>query len=485
MKMFPSPRVEDVLAGIAAPGAFTGEASDSEATGAGAREVYDLLLEAPEGDAARRASRRFLQEQLEQARDYPHDFPEGPHALEAWMERNTRAAGEAYAEYLEGRRQGGPRRWFTGKAHALSFLQRVAPTKLVDGAWLYGILPYWKDPRFQGLLRTYLEELGEGVPEQNHVALYRRVLVENDCETLPPLSDAHYVRGAIQLAFAYNAEHFLPELVGYNLGYEQLPLHLLITAFELGELGIDPYYFTLHVTIDNASTGHARRAVDAVKSCLPVAGGAGVFWRRVLNGYQLNDAGLGADDIVKDFDLERELVAMLERKREFGRHVHSDYAAIGGRTVNEWLSVPGRMREFLGTLEEKRWIIRHQPPEQSRFWGLVEGPRAPMAGVFDGYEKRLIHDWIAGDSRGESSRPRRVFRRYAGSGPTDEARAADRPDDVSRDVADLRRELLVTRESRRMQCLIDFMSPSKHATAPGLYATREFVRLWQGGAHAG
>ena len=66
---------------------------------------------------------------------------------------------------------------------------------------------------------------------------------------------------------ALAATEYLPEVIGYNLGYEQLPLHLLISSYELSELGIDPYYFTLHVTIDNASTGHAQKAVQAVLIC--------------------------------------------------------------------------------------------------------------------------------------------------------------------------------------------------------------------------
>jgi hypothetical protein len=57
-------------------------------------------------------------------------------------------------------------------------------------------------------------------------------------------------------------------VIGYNLGYEQLPLHLLITSYELNELGIDPYYFTLHVTVDNAGSGHAHKAVQALRDLM-------------------------------------------------------------------------------------------------------------------------------------------------------------------------------------------------------------------------
>jgi hypothetical protein len=83
----------------------------------------------------------------------------------------------------------------------------------------------------------------------------------------------------------YHADQFLPEVIGFNLGYEQLPLHLLITAYELKELGIDPYYFTLHITVDNADSGHGRKAVEAVFDCDAPVGDSGDFYRRVRSGY--------------------------------------------------------------------------------------------------------------------------------------------------------------------------------------------------------
>ena len=44
----------------------------------------------------------------------------------------------AYRDYLDGRQRGAPRRFFSNRSHALNFLESVAPTKLVDGAWLFG-----------------------------------------------------------------------------------------------------------------------------------------------------------------------------------------------------------------------------------------------------------------------------------------------------------------------------------------------------------
>ncbi|MDB5752683.1 MAG: hypothetical protein JWP65_3104, partial [Ramlibacter sp.] len=217
-----------------------------------------------EPDAATRAdAAAFLRGKLAELEHAPAELPARPDALVAWMEENTRAVHSLYAAYLEQRKAGGPRRYFGNRAHALYVLRSVAPTKLVDGAWLYGLMAHWQNPRLGDLVRTYVEELGEGAADKNHVVLYRSLLSRYALDPLDDLADGLYEQGAIQLALGWNAQEFLPEVVGFNLGYEQLPLHLLITAYELNELGLDPYYFTLHVTVDNGDTGHARRACQA------------------------------------------------------------------------------------------------------------------------------------------------------------------------------------------------------------------------------
>ncbi len=127
----------------------------------------------------------FLNHCLAQAERENCDLPAQPEALEHWMEQNVGVVADHYALYLEQRRAGQPRRFFKTKAHAMYFIQQVAPTKLVDGAWLYGLLPHWADYRFHGLIRTYLEELGDGEQAQNHVSLYRKLLADLDCDTSP------------------------------------------------------------------------------------------------------------------------------------------------------------------------------------------------------------------------------------------------------------------------------------------------------------
>lgn len=419
--------------------------------------LYSRLLRG-QVEAERDNARDFLQEQLEIAKTLPSNLPADLNELSAWVASNSHSVAERYRAYLEERRAGGPRKFFTNKAHALYFLQSVAPSKLVDGAWLYGTVKHANDWRYHGLIRTYLEELGDGEPALNHVVLYRNLLTEHDCAPIAPLDDALYLQGAIQLGLGHLSDEFLPEILGYNLGYEQLPLHLLITSFELSELGIDPYYFTLHVTIDNASSGHAHKAVQAVLDLLPNDDSKGEFLQRLRAGYLLNDLGIGSTDIVRAFDLEEEVVSMLETKSTFGQHMHSDYCRLEGRTINDWLATPGQSRQLLGALEDRGWIKRNQDPQDSRFWQLIDGPGAVMFGVFSGYEMQLLKDWIAGDwQASEQSNPFRTrFRRRPVATP---------------DIPQPRNAPALPFEK-----LVELIAPDSHPTPEGLAATRIYAR---------
>lgn len=467
------------------------------ATSSPSRDLYFALL-APKPDAAAitRAA-AYLDSQLEACADLACDLPHDPNDLLPWATRHTERVGQQYQHYLEARRQGAPRRYFGSKAHALHFLRGVAPTKLVDGAWLYGLVERWDDPRFGELIQTYLEELGEGVPEKNHVVLYRKLLASEGCEDWAELDDEHFVQGAIQLALGLNAERYLPEIIGFNLGYEQLPLHLLISSYELTELGIDPYYFTLHVTVDNADTGHAKKAVQALLAALPQVGDRAAFLRRVADGYRLNELGASTLSVIHDFDAGHEVLKVLERKRAVGQFVHSDYIRFAGRSVNQWLAEPGRLPEFVATLEQRGWIKRNQDPQDSRFWQLIQGEQAEMFGVFSAQEQQLIYDWIAGDwqpgepdgaARRGAPLPqrqpafhgrRRLLDSRADTLPDEGNQRPARPhSDFDQELRLLERELaaLPTR-AEKMRRLVPLLSPAHHHTPVGLMATRIYTRL--------
>ncbi|MNN16230.1 hypothetical protein D3C81_1293640 [compost metagenome] len=334
------------------------------------------------------------------------------------------------------------------------FLQQVAPTKAVDGAWLQGTLHHWRDPRYHGLIRTYLEELGNGDPRCNHVLIYQRLLGRLGCIEAMPLDDTRYLQGALQLALGQHCDTYLPEVVGYNLGYEQPPLHLLITTYELAELGIDGQYFQLHVTIDNAASGHARLAIQALNQLSPPRDPQG-FYARVRRGYRLNDRGIATPDLIRQFDLQVELFAALERKRVYGQFMHADHCRLQQRTINQWLAEPGAMPAFVAALQAHGWIRRGQPPANSRWWTLIEGPSAAMFGVFNAYEKQLWHDWIADDWRPS-------IRRVApGSWGLPEVH-----EEIPGDALNVAPEALIQR-----------MAGNRHATPGGLSATRAYMRV--------
>ena len=449
--------------------ALSGQLASMHHSGYGEyQRVYQHLYgEAPNAESV---AREFLQTQLAQVQDATNELPAEPEQLLAWVEQRCAAVAQDYADYLEQRQQGRPRRYFQNKAHALYVLQRVAPTKQVDGAWLYGLLHYWQDQRFDGLLSTYLEELGDGEAAQNHVVIYRKLLSDHDADSDAGVEDEHYLQGALQLALGLCAEEFLPQVIGYNLGYEQLPLHLLITSYELSELGIDPYYFTLHVTIDNASSGHACKAAQSVLNLLPLGEGRADFYRRVAEGYRLNDLGPGTTTVIEQFDLHAEVVAMLERKRTFGQHMHSDYCRFEGKTVNQWLAQPGQVGAFLQALQDKGWIKRNQDPAESRFWQLIEGAGAAMFGVFSGYEKQVLHDWIAGEWISDQ-RVAPVRRGRSSRFSQEQHRPAD-PDTQA-----LVDSLWKLPDEQQLNALIPWLSARRHCTPAGLYATRRFIQL--------
>lgn len=441
----------------------------------------------------------FLREQIALARPLGDTLPDNLCELDEWIAHHTSEVGEAYRSYLAGRKAGSARRYFPTRSHALHFLKAVGPTKLVDGAWLYGMLAHWRDPRFLGLIRTYLEELGDGVPEKNHVALFGKLLKTHSIDDWHGLDDSHFVQGAIQLALAHNAEQFLPEVIGFNLGYEQLPLHLLICAYELNELGIDPMYFTLHVTIDNADCGHARKAAQSVRELMPQLGDSAAFASRVRDGYRLNDLGASTLSVIDSFSLEDAVVGILVAKSAYGQNMHSDFCRVGGRSINDWLARPADVPALLAALVKAGWIERGESAEQSRFWRLIQGPNATMFGVFNDYEQQVMRDWIesvdadssesartgarivshrsqlrALDQLGlQEARPAapRGILRNAAAGSADSADAASELHLLEQRIAEL------PSRDAAMETLRALMAPHLHAGPVGLMATRLFGRL--------
>jgi hypothetical protein len=463
----------------------------------GTRQLYERLSTGTADAAAKQRAIDFLQQALQQVQGQEPDLPDSPQGLADWMQASAQSASARYRAYLATRKAGGPRRYFSNRAHALYFVRAVAPTKLVDGAWLYGLLAHQENPRFSHLVATYVEELGEGRADKNHVLLYRRLLERHGLNPVQALPEDFYTQGVLQLALGLNADQFLPEIIGFNLGYEQLPLHLLITAYELNELGLDPYYFTLHITVDNADTGHAQRAVQAVFDNLPQWGGQADFWQRVRNGSKLGNAGVGTTEAIQGFDIDREVESVLARKSATGQGAHSDYCRVAGRSINDWLAGPEHIPAFLKAMEQAGWIKRGAPPQESRFWKLLEGEKAEMFGVFSPYELQLIHDWLRGQASADGqaydepalarrrasfrARSRQVQPLGSQSNPGLLKVLEDSPDDaglLDPDLQALQAELAATGSGKaQKRLLVKAMAPWMHWTPAGLHATRRFLQV--------
>ncbi|KAJ3050736.1 hypothetical protein HK097_008257 [Rhizophlyctis rosea] len=366
-------------------------------------------------------------------------------------------------------------RMFPGREYARWWLAVCAPTKLVDGSWLQNQSSTETAPglrRFaHPLFKTFAEELGEGLLEQNHVNVYETTLQSEGCVSeqirktafmflvsvclpsihLPPhstyafahhptLPSTSFIRGVIQLTLGQFASSTLfPESLGYNLGYEQLPLHLMVTCNEFKLLQMDYNYFQLHVTIDNAATGHAAMATQAVKDYLDWVrseeGEEAVqrHWERILVGYYLSEtnelqplleetrehyrrllkakatggdgAGLirnpSASSGETRFILNAAVQHIIATKAPFASKIHGPELMLGNRSVAEWLDPKGmedRSAELVKVMERSKWIKKGRPEESPFLTGLC-GFGGGMFGVFTRDERRVLEAWIAGMER--------------------------------------------------------------------------------------
>jgi hypothetical protein len=446
-------------------------------------DVYHALLQPKPSKDLFRQAKNFLDQQLARASQLDCELPAQAHQLHDWMQHKLSNTGQAYQAYLANRKARQPRRFFANKGEALLFLQQIEPTKRVDGSWLYGALQCWADNRCEPLIRTYLDELGNGSAQQNHVLLYQSLMAKEGIATATQLDDVFYLQGSIQLALGLLGQDYLPEVIGFNLGYEQLPLHLLISTFELDELGIDPYYFNVHITIDNADSGHARKAIDALHAYMPLFVQKEEFYRRVKNGYNLNNMGLSSDQMIQSLNLEKAVLDIFAKKAIVGKLSHGNYCRVAGQSVNQWLEQPNKMAKFVDALQQSNWIRRHEDPQHSRFWQAVASDQGVMYGVFSSAEQQIIHDWIAGDWLQSTEAPH--VPRYRAA---HQSKTITRFESVSMQQALHSEDPDVCRLANKLQqcqtnqqafsLLMPFLSAGLHSSHCGLWATQQFLRLF-------
>ena len=336
-----------------------------------------------------------------------------------------------WEEYLVRRRAGGSREIFGDREEAKWWLKQAAPVKYVDGAWLGHInkitTPFKHRNITKNAWQVMSEELGDGDLAKNHVYVYRQLMDDIDAG-LPAADSDDFINphhklnqtrcwkaAMAQLLISLFPHDFLPESLGFNMAYESLPLHLLKTVKELREVRLNPYYFELHISIDNADSGHAAMAMAAVADYIELieqdegAEAAHIAWRRVQAGYILAE-GLPTIPESPSLKLEPQgpfpcteteaaLLNIFAAKAFVAHKIHcNSRLKIGRRSLINWLE-PNAFadkqwqKEFLHDLGNcKPWVIKGDS-EKSRLVKELSW-EGKMFGSFTQTEVEVVKAWI-------------------------------------------------------------------------------------------
>lgn len=360
-------------------------------------------------------------------------------ALADFLGTHHKKVTAQYQEYIEQRNLGGPRQLVRDRQDAEAWLRKIAPLKLVDGAWLGHLnkitIPFALRSIMKKAWQVFTEELGDGNYQQHHVYLYERLLREFEPKLPSPTTrDILHPRykfdslkswraGVTQLMISLFPEEFFPEILGYNMHFEMLQLDTMQAARELPEVSLDPYYFLLHVSIDNSHSGHAAMSMECCSSYIEhilETGGeeaAHIAWKRIQTGYILSEwvgsKGDEATDIPLQLNsvpcdqLEPQIIAIFRNKVQAAEGIHcACKVKIGNRPLNDWLNPKefvdeNWQKDFLRCLSEtKPWIYPGNSKKSRLVRELHWGGK--MFGSFTRDELRTLEHWI------ESLKPHRI-----------------------------------------------------------------------------
>ncbi|WWC88961.1 uncharacterized protein L201_003876 [Kwoniella dendrophila CBS 6074] len=398
-----------------------------------------------------------------------------------FLENSHRSSANRYEAYLDRRKNGGPREMFPSKEYALEWLRLSGVVKYVDGSWLGGILGIGTG-KTKGLnsnansmnqrksgenscklernvskmaWQVISEEFGDGDLEKNHIYLYEKLLNEMKLGKLETLKDGNVKSssgdkkgfdGLLEeeqgipkcweaaiaqqcIGLLSSTNEFFPEALGFNMSYESLPYHLLVTTKELKELKLNNYYFQIHVTIDNSDSGHsamARLAVEHyLKGILERDGFEKMqqIWKRIQLGYLLAEGlpttpsspiefeknnnnnvyqpkDLSLDVTNKPATLsESKMIEIIMKKSKSASKMHCpcNKMKIGQFNLEEWLNpltiTKDKTLTFLRLLSLKKPFVIPGNPEKSLFIKDLNW-NGKMFGAFTKSETDQVKQWI-------------------------------------------------------------------------------------------
>ncbi|KAI0201865.1 hypothetical protein F4808DRAFT_469178 [Astrocystis sublimbata] len=348
-----------------------------------------------------------------------------PAALDRFLEADRQDVSDEFEAYVQRRAAGQGPEMFRSREAATEWLKQNAPLNFIDGAWLAHInkitTPFHLRDVTKNAWQTFSEELGDGDLEKNHVLLYRDLLRGlgvnlpdgDDLDFIHPrhsLDNEQVWRSAVgQLLVSLFPNDFLPEVLGMNLHYESLGMTVLRANKELPEHGISPYYFALHISIDNADSGHSAMAQATITQFMEtVTQSAGPLaaqrtWQRIQAGYALSQS---LDDTETVQDYEDQIIDMLHKKASLASKIHcTSRARIGKHSLSEWFSSsssPAKSadlsdaewrEDFLHALaDSKPWVYRGDSAKSLLMRELAWKGR--MFGAFTHCEVELMRTWI-------------------------------------------------------------------------------------------
>ncbi|KAE8385114.1 hypothetical protein BDV23DRAFT_191073 [Aspergillus alliaceus] len=353
--------------------------------------------------------------------------------VEMFVQSEQEAVIMQWREYLQKRASGQGREMFLSADDAKHWLVQRAPMKFVDGAWLGYIhratAPYAMRFVTKDLWQILSEEIGDGDLQKSHVHVFRRLLQglnrdpgqadSREFANNRDMDDPHIWRASVlQLLISLYPAEFLPEILGYNMHFEMLTLDTLIVAKELRELNIDPTYFTLHITIDNAHSGHTAIASTAVVKYLTAIkakqGDAAVkrVWNRVQAGYVLSSCLTpGVKGLPSSWysSLAADVLDIFKAKAKAADGIHDTCPVrVGTKSLSEWINPQTfeseeLQNEFLTSLSNSRpWVYKGDSSRSRIIRSLLWEGR--MFGAFTEGEVARVRDWI--DSLCEDNKQR-------------------------------------------------------------------------------
>lgn len=155
--------------------------------------------------------------------------------------------------------------------------------------------------------------------------------------------------------------------------FELHTLEILKESKELPKLDIDTDYFVLHISIDNADTGHSAMALQAVSKYIEHVRttqgerAADQAWKRVQTGYILSEH-VGTHEerrLVELSELEAEVLRIFKAQTTIAHKIHRNgRLRFGCRPLTDWLQPDlwenkDHQRDFLPALSDSRpWICQ-------------------------------------------------------------------------------------------------------------------------------